>query len=209
MEQVLATLPYLACPLGMGLMMWLMLRGGNAAATPTTATTSVTAPQTRNTVRAPAGDTCTTNRFGLCLNWKVVGGLAAVGAVIWVAAPGVLTVAGPILLALACPLSMAFMMRGMRGTHGIQETHAVQRENGETSVVAPHGAGGAPGALAPVTATTGDEEAAELRAELALIQDRQAAVVHKLAALERQTDGAAGREAEAVATAAERRPAAR
>src|SRR5581483_9006439 len=50
---------------------------------------------------------------GLCLNWKVIGGLAAVGLSIWIMAPGLVWAALPLLLLAACPLSMLLMMRGM------------------------------------------------------------------------------------------------
>jgi hypothetical protein len=52
-----------------------------------------------------------------CLNWKVIGGLAAVGLGIWFIAPNALVAALPFLLIAVCPLSMMFMMRGMGDHH--------------------------------------------------------------------------------------------
>jgi Protein of unknown function (DUF2933) len=51
--------------------------------------------------------------FYICLNWKVVAGLAVVGLGTWVVAPNLVWAAVPVLVVLACPLSMLFMMRGM------------------------------------------------------------------------------------------------
>ena len=48
-----------------------------------------------------------------CLNWKVIGGLAVVGAGIWIVQPALISRALPLLLIAACPLSMIFMMGGM------------------------------------------------------------------------------------------------
>lgn len=53
---------------------------------------------------------------GMCLNWKVLAGLAAVGVGLWVVAPNLIGAALPLLLVAACPLSMFFMMRGMSGS---------------------------------------------------------------------------------------------
>lgn len=53
--------------------------------------------------------------FGMCLNWKVIGGLAAVGLGIWALAPNLVAAAVPLLIVLVCPLSMVLMMRGMSG----------------------------------------------------------------------------------------------
>lgn len=55
------------------------------------------------------------NMMKMCLNWKVLAGLAAVGVGIWAVAPGTLAAALPLLLLAACPLSMAIMAFGMRG----------------------------------------------------------------------------------------------
>ena len=52
---------------------------------------------------------------GMCLNWKVIGGLAAVGLGIWVVAPNLVAGVVPLLIFAACPLSMWLMMRGMSG----------------------------------------------------------------------------------------------
>ncbi|MGH2580535.1 MAG: DUF2933 domain-containing protein [Actinomycetota bacterium] len=57
----------------------------------------------------------------MCLNWKVIGGLAAVGVGVWLVAPNLLIGALPLLLIAVCPLSMVLMMKGMdRGQHSSQ-----------------------------------------------------------------------------------------
>lgn len=54
----------------------------------------------------------------MCLNWKVLAGLAAVGVGIYLAAPALLVGALPLLLLAACPLSMLLMMWSMRHAQG-------------------------------------------------------------------------------------------
>ena len=51
----------------------------------------------------------------MCINKRVVIGLAAVAAGILVVAPQAFVAALPLLIVLVCPLSMVFMMRGMGG----------------------------------------------------------------------------------------------
>ena len=51
----------------------------------------------------------------MCLNWKVLVGLVAVGAGIYAVAPNLTVAALPFLLLAICPLSMMFMMKGMQG----------------------------------------------------------------------------------------------
>ncbi|MBW3591916.1 MAG: DUF2933 domain-containing protein [Actinobacteria bacterium] len=52
---------------------------------------------------------------GMCLNWKVLAGLVALGLGIWAIAPNLIVAAAPLLLFAACPLSMWLMMRAMSG----------------------------------------------------------------------------------------------
>lgn len=54
----------------------------------------------------------------MCLNWKVIAGLAAVGVGIYVIAPDLALAALPILLIAICPISMMFMMNSMQGGQG-------------------------------------------------------------------------------------------
>ncbi len=53
----------------------------------------------------------------MCLNWKVIAGLAAVGVGIYFVAPDLVVAALPILVLAICPLSMLVMMWAMRGGH--------------------------------------------------------------------------------------------
>ncbi len=104
MVYLLSVLPLLACPIVMGLMIWWMGRGH-----------TVQAPQTTG---LPPGDQHDASEHaprahaGICLNWKVAAGLAALGAVVWTVVPAWLRVVGPMLFVLACPISMFLMRRG-------------------------------------------------------------------------------------------------
>lgn len=75
-----------------------------------------------------------------CLNPKVIGGVVAVGLVVWVVAPAAGTAALPLLVTLVCPLSMGVMAWQMRRGGG----HAAPGRAG----------GGSPAASAAVTAET-------------------------------------------------------
>ncbi len=52
----------------------------------------------------------------MCLNKKVLTGLAVAGLVIFAFVPNLIDAALPLLLVAACPLSMLVMMRGMSGS---------------------------------------------------------------------------------------------
>ena len=54
----------------------------------------------------------------MCLNWKVLAGLAVLGAGIYAFTPDLAAAALPFLLLAICPLSMLFMMKGMQGDGG-------------------------------------------------------------------------------------------
>lgn len=62
--------------------------------------------------------------FGMCINWKVLAGLGAVGVGIAVLAPQLFAAALPFLLLALCPLSMLFMMGSMRNMNGSQQDTA-------------------------------------------------------------------------------------
>jgi hypothetical protein len=72
---------------------------------------------------------------GLCLDWKVVGGLALVGLGIGIVAPTLVWAALPVLVVLACPISMLLMMRGMGGAQCAVQPEPEQRtaDTGDTA----------------------------------------------------------------------------
>lgn len=51
----------------------------------------------------------------MCLNWKVIVGLAVIGAGLFAFAPGIAAAALPLLVLAICPLSMLLMMGAMNG----------------------------------------------------------------------------------------------
>ncbi len=104
----------------------------------------------------------------ICLNWRVLAGLAAVGVGIWVIAPQLIWKSLPILLLAACPLSMLLMMRGMRKSMPDHQ-----------SFVAPTSAGEPVGIeLAP------DPKLAELKTRLTSLQVQQEALSRQISELE-------------------------
>ncbi len=86
----------------------------------------------------------------MCLNWKVLASLAAVGVGVYLLAPGLLAEAVPILLLAACPLSMLLMMWGMQQS---------QEQNQQTPQESDVG-------------LTREERIAQLRAQQAALADR-------------------------------------
>jgi Protein of unknown function (DUF2933) len=117
MQYILSLLPLLACPVGMGLMVWFMMRGKQQDQVPRRTDRlpdSAYATPVQAAHASPRRNSALQMLF-MCLNWKVVAGLAVVGVIIWVVVPQFLVGAIPLLIIVACPLSMLLMMRS---THG-------------------------------------------------------------------------------------------
>ena len=145
MPNLLTILSFLLCPLMMGGAMWLLMRASKDAP-PGVAQQGPLEPAATRPLPAkpsPAGGMFTI--AGICLNWRVVAGLALVGGGVWVLAPNLVGAALPLLLVAACPLSMLLMMRGMQ-----------QRQPAPPP---------APGRLPAGTGQTREEYLAALRAE--------------------------------------------
>lgn len=144
------------------------------------------------------------NMMKMCLNPKVLGGLAVVAVGLFVFAPEVALAALPVLLALACPLSMVgmalFMGKGMKGMGAAQST------GGAASYTCPvhpqvqsatpgscptcgmalvPGAAPTPAREAPAgTAAAREERVSQLQAELRQVQGQQVAIAQEIAALD-------------------------
>src|SRR2546428_7158602 len=141
MQYILSWLPVLACPVGMGLMMWFMMRG-NKQQTPgevdqaqMLTDSQPLAVAESPTMVAPPRRASTFNLLGMCLNWKVLAGLAVVGLIVLVVAPQFIWAALPILLVAACPLSMLFMMRGMSGNGNVAASQPSQMQGEQLPAV--------------------------------------------------------------------------
>ena len=102
----------------------------------------------------------------MCLNWKVLAGLAVVGVGIFLVAPELALGALPLLLLAACPLSMLLMMKSMGGMQGSQCSTAPQTQ--PTAVLA----------------GSREEQLAQLRSQLESVQAQQAALAGRIAELQ-------------------------
>ena len=125
-----------------------------------------------------------------CVNWKVIAGLAAVGLGVWIVAPGMVRGVVPLLIVAICPLSMLFVMRGMMaGQDTLQSQCSAPAERTRQR------RGGA---------LTRKERLAALQEQLSHVHVQYDAIAHEIAQLE-AARGAAVREAESVARAADAR----
>jgi len=191
---ILSLLLLLACPVGMGLMMWFMMRG-NKQQRPDGADHEHMQTYHQPLVAAepptmaePLRRASTFNLLGMCLNWKVIAGLAVVGLLVLLVAPQLIWAALPILILAACPLSMLFMMRGMSGSGNQSASQPTQPQENRS----------------PAARLTRDEHLADLKSRLSNVQAEQEAIARQIAEME-SSEVPVVSEAEAVARAAEER----
>src|SRR5438034_7892283 len=140
MRYILSLLPVLACPVVMGLMIWFMMRGSKDQS-PDVAAREQTPLEMRSVpARVPSPSTprqespisppssplkAIADCVQMCLNWKVLVGLAVVGLAVWVVAPQLILAALPLLLVAACPCSTLVMLVRMHGGQSAQGNQSV------------------------------------------------------------------------------------
>jgi hypothetical protein len=83
--------------------------------------------------------------FGMCIDKRVVAGVAGAGLLLWVLAPGIVATALPLLLIAICPLSMLLMMKMMSadGQAASGPPASAARAHTEAAAAEPSASGGA------------------------------------------------------------------
>lgn len=107
--------------------------------------------------------------FKMCLNWKVIGGLAAAGLGVAVFAPNLIGAALPLLLLAACPLSMIVMMGAIGGMGMRSKQGAAEPVRGRV----------------PLPDTRREEQIADLKSQLVRVQSEQERLARAIAELEK------------------------
>ncbi len=194
MQNLLSLLPYLLCPVGMGLMMWFMMRDNKGETTNASGhthqksdvegVTSRASSEAHTTETSPSWAASVLKFGSMCLNPRVIAGLAVVGVGIWVLAPGLVWTALPLLFVAACPLSMLFMMRGMgsTGSMGGMDT-SVARSNQRPTPLDRTAEVVNPDIGREVTVAS-DERLAELKTQLSDIEVQRESVANEIARVE-------------------------
>ena len=170
MQYILSLLPVLACPVGMGLLMWLIMRQGKEHTPPDASpqredrpvASPLAMPVTPTSISSqrPSPLKAIWDCLQMCLNWKVLTGLAVLGLAAWVVAPQLVLEILPLLLIVACPLSMLVMMGRMRGGQSAQANQL------------------------PAEGRTRDEHVTELRSRLLSAQAEQEVIARQIAEIE-------------------------
>jgi len=110
--------------------------------------------------------------FGMCINKRVVLGVAAVALAVLAVSPRLLAGLTPVLVLAICPLSMVFMMRTMNRDSATCDTKSQKPEN-DSELAAGSGASERLGAVGAAKADDAqlrelEEEVNRLKAELQL-----------------------------------------
>ncbi len=185
MQYISSLLPLLACPVGMGLLMWFMIRGTKDQPTHEAGQVPMSTYSEPVEVTDGSHDEASLLKTIIsCLNWKVLAGLAVVGLIVLVVAPQFIGAVLPLLLVAACPLSMLFMMRGMFGNG-----NATTQMHGEQ---------------VPTVGLTCDEHLAALKSRMSRMQAEQEDIARQIAEME-SPEVPVVSEAAVVARAADRR----